>query len=44
MQILEMHTLFVYVTVKIDWSSRVRWLCLPHAFEVRPAFGGAVIS
>ena len=41
---VETHTLFVNVTVKIDWCIRVRWLTLAHVFEVRSAFDGAAIS
>ena len=31
---LKTHTLFVNVTVEIDWSMHVRWLTLAQEFEV----------
>ena len=34
MQMLKTHTLFVNVTVVIDWSMHVRWLTLAQEFEV----------
>ena len=41
--IFETHTLFVSVTVQTDWSIHVHRLAFAHAFEVRSAFGGAII-
>ena len=32
------------MTVKMDWSMQARWVTLDHVFEVRSAFGGAVMS